>query len=224
MRQSGNLSHATRLPAGRLIIGIDEVGRGAWAGPVTAGAVMLPDGWALAGLRDSKLMTPLARSRANRAIRAAATAIGIGWVSAAEVDEHGLSWAVQQSGRRALEVALEMWSSPGAPQPAGVPPAQVLPFVVLDGSHNYLAGSEYESIAIVKADGLVPCVSAASVVAKVARDQYLELLDRSCPGYEFGRHKGYGTAVHQAALRQLGPSAHHRRSYALLRAITGDQS
>ena len=192
------------------IIGIDEVGRGAWAGPVVAAAVVLPAGFTHVGLRDSKRMTAAARARANRAIRAGAVGIGLGWVAPALVDEFGLSWAVRQSGLRALEALLGEWAGghflPGS-------------LVMLDGSHNYLAGSGYPSQALVRADDQVLAVSAAAVVAKVARDHYLAMLDRRHPGYAFANHKGYGTAAHQAALHKLGPCREHRRSYAPLRQL-----
>jgi ribonuclease HII len=117
---------------------------------------------------------------------------------------------VQQSGLRALEHLLAEWSGGHfAPDP----------IVILDGSHNYLVGSPYHSLAIVKADGSVPAVSAASVVAKVARDNYLERLGRRHPGYGLADHKGYGTAEHQASLRRLGITREHRRSYAPIRAL-----
>jgi ribonuclease HII len=186
---------AAHLRAGRTIIGIDEVGRGAWAGPVVAAAVVLPPRLRLAGVRDSKLLTPLARARLNRDIRARATAIGIGWVAAGEVDEHGLGWAVRQSGLRALSHL-------------GLTDA----IIILDGKHNYLAET-HESQAIVQADARVVPVAAASVVAKVARDRYMATLARRAPDYGFELHKGYGTAVHRAALQRLGPSAHHRRTW-----------
>ncbi|MDB5178769.1 MAG: Ribonuclease [Patescibacteria group bacterium] len=188
--------------AGRTVIGIDEVGRGAWAGPVVAGAVILPPNLRLPGVRDSKLLSPAARERLSRDIRRQALAIGIGWVAPAEVDAHGLSWAVRESGLRAL---AGLGSSPDT-------------IVILDGRHNYLQDTAHESQAIVKADALIVPVAAASVVAKVARDRYMALLARRAPGYGFELHKGYGTRVHQAALATLGPSPHHRLSFAPLRA------
>ncbi|HEY6736524.1 MAG TPA: ribonuclease HII [Candidatus Saccharimonadia bacterium] len=199
-----------KLPAKRLLIGIDEVGRGAWAGPVVAAAVILPPRLRLPAVRDSKLMTPLARTRANREIRQRALAIGLGWVSAAELDAHGLSWAVRQSGLRALEALLTSWERRHFAYPG---------IVILDGLHDYLRDTPYDSLAIIKADNLVSCVAAASVVAKVARDNYLQMLERRHPGYGFAEHKGYGTPDHQAALRVLGPCAQHRQSFAPLTAF-----
>lgn len=183
------------LESGQVVVGIDEVGRGAWAGPVTAGAVILEPHLVIDGLRDSKLLTPLARRRLNRTLRAQAQAVGLGWVSATEVDEQGLSWAVRESGLRAL-TALD----------------RSFDIVILDGKFNYLTGY-HPSITLVKADSLVTPVAAASVVAKVARDHYLERLARRYPDYGFASHKGYGTRAHAAAIAQLGCSPHHRRSW-----------
>jgi ribonuclease HII len=187
------------VAAGQVVAGVDEVGRGAWAGPVVAGAVILPPGVTLEGLNDSKLLTPLARRRLDREVRAAAVAVGLGWVSAAEVDLRGLSWAVQMSGLRAL-AGLEM----------------EFDLVMLDGKHNYLA-DHHPARTLVKADQLVVPVAAASVVAKVARDRYLERLAGRYPGYGFERHKGYGTRAHAAALAELGACEEHRRSWGPLK-------
>lgn len=182
---------------GRTIIGIDEVGRGAWAGPVVAAAVILPDRLQIPGLNDSKKLTPRSRLTLDRLIRQCAKGIGIGWVSPALLDEHGLTWAVRQSGLLALSDLL-----PGTRHYQ----------VILDGSHNYLK-KDHPSVAIVEADCLVTSVAAASVVAKVARDRYMTALSRRWVGYRLEKHKGYGTADHRAALARLGPSPCHRLSY-----------
>jgi ribonuclease HII len=183
------------LDAGQIIVGIDEVGRGAWAGPVVAGAVILPSRSQIEGLNDSKLVTPKRRLELDRVIRRQAVAVGLGWVSAAEIDAEGLSWAVQQSGLRAL-AALEA----------------TFDLVILDGKHNYLAG-HHPSITLIKADQLVVPVAAGSVVAKVARDRYMAGLARRHPGYGLEQHKGYGTKAHAAALASLGPTSIHRRTW-----------
>jgi ribonuclease HII len=191
----------TVINADQVLIGIDEVGRGAWAGPVVAGAVMAPAQHVFIGVRDSKRLTGLARRRGNRLIRATAAGIGIGWVSAAEIDAYGLGWAIHQSGLRALQSLLESLTTPPI----------VMPLIILDGSHNYLASSHH-SQAIVRADDTVPTVSAASVIAKVARDAYITSLARRYSHYGFDRHKGYGTPDHARALHQHGPSPVHRLS------------
>jgi ribonuclease HII len=177
------------------VVGIDEVGRGAWAGPIVAAAVMLPYGSIIEGINDSKVLSAKRRIELDRAIRRYALGIGIGWVSAAEVDRMGLSAAVIESGKRAL-AGLE----------------RDFDLVLLDGSQNYLDGI-HPSAALVKGDALLPPVAAGSIVAKVARDRYMAGLDMHDARYQFGLHKGYGTAVHSDALAQYGISRHHRLSY-----------
>jgi ribonuclease HII len=147
-------------------------------------------------------LTPLSRRRLDREIRRQALAVGLGWVSAAEVDREGLSWAVKQSGLRAL-AALD----------------RAFELVILDGNHNYLA-AEHPSMTLVKADQLVTPVAAGSVVAKVARDRYMEGLARRYPGYGLEQHKGYGTRIHAEAVALLGTCDVHRRSWSRLREVT----
>lgn len=183
-----------------LVVGIDEVGRGAWAGPVTAAAVILPYGLQLSGLDDSKRLTPRRRAALDREIRRLALAVGIGWASPVEVDRYGLSWAVRESSIRAL---------------ASIPTGGQ---IILDGRHNFLATS-HGSVAYIGADAMITPVAAASVVAKVARDRYLEVLERRFPGYGLAAHKGYGTAQHRQALHNHGASEVHRRSYRPLREL-----
>ena len=183
---------------GRTIVGIDEVGRGAWAGPVTAAAVILPPRMRVPGLADSKLLSPAAREKLNVVIRRKALAVGIGWVSSEELDANGLTWAVRQSGLRAL---------------ANMNLTEADYIVILDGKHNYLRDT-HQSQAIVKADGTIMPVAAASVIAKVARDRYMVSVSKRTKDYGFESHKGYGTAFHQAALASLGLSSIHRRSFA----------
>lgn len=187
---------------GDQICGIDEVGRGAWAGPVVAAAVILPFGVQLDGLRDSKLMTPASRLRLDRAVRRTALAVGIGWVDAREVDAEGLSWAVRRSGERALAAMDADFD-----------------LVILDGNWNYLA-HEPRARVVIKGDALVTPVAAASVIAKVARDRYMWMADAAYPGYGHAAHKGYGTANHRRALSDLGATPFHRMSYAPLRALS----
>lgn len=183
-----------------MIVGIDEVGRGAWAGPVTAAAVILPYGLQLPGLDDSKRLTPRRRAVLDRSIRRLATAVGVGWVTAAEVDGFGLSWAVRTSSLRALEALPDFGQ------------------IILDGRHNFLAAS-HGSVAYVGADAMITPVAAASVVAKVARDRYLEALEHRFPGYGLSAHKGYGTSQHRRALVELGSTVVHRHSYRPLREL-----
>ena len=129
-------------------------------------------------------------------VRVDPDAIGIGWVAAREVDEQGLTWAVRHSGLRAL-AAL----------------GTAFDLVLLDGKHNYLRDTPHTAIATIKADQKMVPVAAASVIAKVARDNYLSRLGRHYHQYGFASHKGYGTAEHQRALQQYGLTPHHRRSF-----------
>lgn len=188
------------VPSSIICAGIDEVGRGAWAGPVVAAAVILPYGLAFDGLGDSKRVPQAARLRLDREIRRHATTIGIGWVGPAEIDAYGLSWAVRQSGLRAL-AALSGHADA----------------ILLDGKHNYLADDPRSSVTI-HGDALIVPIAAASIIAKVARDTYMEALGRVMPAFRFGAHKGYGTALHRQALERYGATIYHRMSYKPLRA------
>jgi ribonuclease HII len=184
------------------VAGVDEVGRGCLAGPLTVAAVVLPHSCKLNGVRDSKLLTPQQRWRVAAEIKAAATAIGIGWASSREIDQLGLTLAQRRAGERALDQIM-------LPEAA----------LILDGKHNYLGG-EIAVTTIVRADQSCLVVAAASVIAKVARDRYLELLHTCLPDYGFSRHKGYGSREHLEALQRLGPTPYHRHSYQPLRMLT----
>ena len=185
------------------IVGIDEVGRGSWAGPVVAGAVILPERFDLPGLRDSKRVPRKHRERLTLAIKQQARAAALGWVSSREVDRYGLAWAVRQSGLRALQTLSEAFDH-----------------VVLDGKYNYFLQEEFSSEVVIGGDDLVPAVSAAAILAKVARDRYMAYLDRQYPEYGFARHVGYGTAEHRQALHKYGVTAIHRRSYKPIQQAT----
>lgn len=183
----------------RLTVGIDEVGRGCWAGPVVAGAVIL--GNPIAGLADSKLLSKKQRERLSADIQAQAIAIGLGWVSPAEIDEIGLTAAVGLAMRRALEPITIDYDE-----------------IIIDGNFNFLP-HEPKVKTIIKADNSVPAVSAASIAAKVARDNYMAEIAGSYPDYGFERHVGYGTALHLAKLKLHGISDLHRRSFKPIRAL-----
>jgi ribonuclease HII len=185
------------LRAGGLgpVAGADEAGRGACAGPLVAGAVILPPTARLSGLNDSKLMTAKARDRVFDEIREIALAWSVTAVSAAEVDRIGLQKANYAALRRAVEhLAL----TPGV--------------VLYDGFP--VPGTRRPSRAVVKGDRLVACISAASVLAKVTRDRIMGETGLRFPGYGFEAHKGYATPAHQAALDLRGPCPQHRMSYA----------
>lgn len=174
-------------------MGIDEVGRGCWAGPLVAGAVLLQG--EVSGLKDSKKLSKAQREKLALAIAESGSHIGLGWVTPAEVDELGLTQAV----RVAMERALAQIAAP-------------YDEVVIDGNLNFLAHLP-KTKAVIKADDTVSAVSAASIVAKVARDNHMIELAKQYPGYGFETHVGYGTAQHSAALKRLSVSAVHRRSY-----------
>jgi len=176
------------------VAGADEAGRGACAGPLVAGAVILPPDLRLDGLNDSKLMTAAARERAYaRIVSDAAWAVAV--VPAADVDRIG----VQEANYTAMRQAV-----------AALPAVPGL--VLFDGFP--VPGVAVRSQAVVKGDRLAACIAAASVIAKVTRDRIMVELDGVHPGYGFAAHKGYCTPTHQAALDEHGPCPEHRFSYA----------
>jgi ribonuclease HII len=182
-----------------LTAGVDEAGRGPLAGPVVAAAVILDAGRPVAGIADSKVLSPARRAELAGEIRATCVAYGLGWADAAEIDSINILQATMLAMRRAL-VALHCL------------PAHV----IVDGDRcPDLGGLRLDcSIeAVVKGDAKVLCVGAASILAKVARDDFMRELDDRYPGYGLAGHKGYPTAAHIAALRRLGPSPVHRRSF-----------
>ena len=189
------------------ILGIDEVGRGPWAGPLVIGAVILPRNeddsfpeW-VEPLTDSKKLTEKKREAYSEVILENALATGLGWVSSDEIDELGLSEALRLATRRAVEEIR----------------ARKVPFteIVIDGTVNFLAGTSLEKYVtnLKKADLLIKEVSAASIIAKVARDNYMKQLAEAYPEYGFEKHVGYGTAIHKAALDKFGPCPEHRFSF-----------
>lgn len=188
-----------KYPEVMITVGIDEVGRGCWAGPLVAGAVVL--GEPVNGLKDSKKLTKKQREALSQIIYERAVAVGLGWVEPADIDNWGISTAVKVAMERALASVQ-------------------IPFdeVIIDGNINYLP-AEPRARAVIKADDSVPAVSAASIVAKVARDNFMATLSERYSMYEFDKHVGYGTAVHLAALKRYGVCDLHRRSFKPVRAI-----
>lgn len=182
-----------------MIVGIDEVGRGPWAGPLVVGAVVL--GCEIGGLTDSKKLTKKRREALNAEIMDKAASVGLGWVSASEIDEWGLSRALTEATKRALLRITVPYHE-----------------IIIDGTVNFLAetGKGRYVTTMKKADLLIPSVSAASIVAKVARDSFMAQQDDVFPGYNFKSHVGYGTAAHRAALEKLGACQLHRMSFAPL--------
>lgn len=187
------------------VAGLDEAGRGAWAGPVCAAAVVLPLAspdldTVLAEVRDSKQLRPARREALLGLIHSVAEAIGVGWATPAEVDSLGVLPATRLAFARAV-----------AALPARVD-ALLLDYV-------RLPDLPLPQRALAKADACCLSVAAASIVAKVERDRLLIALDRVFPGYGFAHHKGYGTAAHWEALQRLGPSPIHRMSWEPLRRL-----
>jgi ribonuclease HII len=184
----------------RAVAGLDEAGRGALAGPVVAAAVVLPDDAAralaaLAGVRDSKQLDREARARLLPEIVATAAGVGIGAVDPTLIDALGIARAGDLAMLRALS-ALPCAAD----------------FLLVDGFHLRL--SHLPQRAVVRGDQSVLSIAAASIVAKVHRDAWMVRLGFEVPGYDFDRHKGYGTAAHLRALRERGATVHHRLSWA----------
>lgn len=191
--------------ARRLVAGVDEVGRGPLAGPVVAAAVILDPARPIAGLRDSKKLTPAARLVLAREIRRHALGFALAAAGEREVDEINVLEASLVAMRRAVEGLV-----------------LVPDHVIVDGDRlPSFAGSEsrYSVEARVKGDETVPSVSAASILAKVCRDRLMRRFDRHWPGYGFASNKGYPTRVHLEGLERLGPCPIHRLSFAPVRAL-----
>ena len=183
-----------------MILGIDEVGRGPWAGPLVVGAVVLGDA-EIEGLTDSKKLTKKKRDALDILIREKASGYGLGWVEAGEIDEIGLGPALRLATMRAVEQVKVPYHE-----------------IIIDGTINFLSETSKGKYVttLAKADLLIQSVSAASIIAKVARDNYMALQDDIYPGYGFARHVGYGTLVHRNAIEKLGVTPLHRLSFAPL--------
>ena len=192
-------------------VGIDEVGRGCWAGPLVAGAVILPPNFHLEDgpldgglqLRDSKKLSKSQREKLAKIVHAEAIAVGLGWVWPEAIDSGGITAAVKSAMQQALAAITGDYDE-----------------IIVDGNINYFV-DDPRSRAVIKADDLFPSVSAASIVAKVARDNYMAEIAEQYPGYGFEQHVGYGTALHIASLNDLGVTDIHRKSYKPIRAILG---
>ena len=184
------------------VAGIDEAGRGALAGPVTASAVILPQKEGLSellkGVRDSKQMTPSEREIARDQIFEYAECWGVGFATSDEIDQLGIVPATRLAAWRAVECL-------------SLPPAHLL----LD--YLFLPEVSIPQTALIKGDCRSLSIAAASVLAKTSRDALMRGLDQTYPGYGFATHKGYGTRAHREALQRLGPSPIHRLSFTLLK-------
>lgn len=200
-----DLSREAALAEGGFVrvAGVDEVGRGAWAGPLVAAAVVLPECRllapdALAGVRDSKLLTPEQRDAALEMVLATALDVGVGWVNADEIDLLGLTAANELAMCRAVRTL----------QPT---PDHLLVDAVR------LRSLDVPQRQVIRGDRVCLSIAAASVVAKVFRDRWLADLCRAFPDYGFSSHRGYGVPVHQQAIATHGTLAIHRHSYAPLK-------
>ena len=182
-------------------IGVDEAGRGPWAGPVVVAAVRLDPTRPLDGLNDSKALSGKRREALFPLIQEQALAFSIQYVTAQEIDQSDILRATFEGMRRATRA---VW----------VPGFRAR----IDGN---LVPPEFpcEAEAVVKGDAKVAAIAAASILAKVARDRYMSDLEKQWPGYGFAQHKGYGTALHQAALLELGPCVEHRASFKPIRKL-----
>jgi ribonuclease HII len=192
------------------IMGFDEAGRGTWAGPVVAGAVCLPPdrkdlSKLLKGVRDSKQMTPRQRTQLVERIKEIALAWGIGSASSAEIDDLGIVPATWLAMKRALKQS------------------KYEPDCLLMDSLVWPEMKHIPQISIIKGDTLSLSIAAASVLAKVWRDELMQQLDEQYPQYGFGKHKGYGTAAHMTALKQHGPCPLHRMTFAPIRELLGEE-
>ena len=185
----------------RRVVGIDEVGRGAWAGPVTVAAVVLDPDDLPAGARDSKRLSPARRESVAERVHATAI-VGLGHADNREIDALGLAQALREAARRAFTAAM---TTPGAPSDA---------LVLVDGPHDLLRIDGLEVTTVVRGDAASVSIAAASVVAKVDRDRRMGDVDPEHPAYGFARNRGYASPEHAHALELLGPCALHRRSFA----------
>jgi ribonuclease HII len=189
------------------VCGVDEAGRGPWAGPVSAGAVILDPRDVPEGLNDSKKLTHQERQRLELVIQERALAWGVGFASVEEIDTLNILKATGLAMHRAV-MALRVQAV----------------FALVDGNYAFKLPCPVKTV--VKGDALSCSIAAASILAKVARDRLMVEMDAAYPGYGFAAHKGYHAPVHVEALRRLGPCAIHRVSWAPIRLVLagGDPS
>ena len=201
MTKNPDLTYETNLwPCYQYIAGLDEAGRGALAGPVAVGAVILPNDPALlssklAGARDSKQMTPAERARLAIQIKAVSLNWSIGFATAAEIDRQGIVHATRLAAIRALNQFT------------------LSPQYLLTDFRLELPQLEISQTSLVKGDACCLSIACASILAKTERDALMLDLDQRHPGYQLGKHKGYGTQTHRSALKRLGFSEIHRKTF-----------
>jgi ribonuclease HII len=187
------------------VCGVDEAGRGPWAGPVSAAAVILNPDDLPEGIDDSKALTEKRRFELEPRIKASAIAWGVGFASVEEIEELNILHATGLAMCRAIE-ALNGKNGPVQPKAA-----------LVDGNYRFKLPCDVKTV--VGGDGLSLSIAAASILAKTARDRLMIDLDAQYPGYGFASHKGYNAPIHQAALKAMGPCPAHRPSWAPIRAL-----
>ena len=188
------------------ICGVDEAGRGPLVGSVVAGAVVLDPNQPIIGLRDSKKLSPARREKLYAEIMQKARAWGVGQASPGEIDTLNILQATMLAMRRAIEALSER---------LGEWPSKAL----IDGNRCPILPIASE--AIIKGDAKEPAISAASIIAKVTRDQQMQVLHTQYPQYGFNQHMGYPTEAHMQALKQYGPCEEHRRTFSPVRDLIG---
>lgn len=176
-----------------MLVGIDEVGRGCVAGPLCMSAVSLSSD--ISGLKDSKKLTPRQREKFNLAIRQNNDYLKIVSISNEHIDKYGLSWALRECAKQLVE---------GLPKSAQI---------IIDGNIDFIRELKLNSKAVIKADDKYPCVSAASIVAKVYRDKYMVDQSDQYPQYHFDKNKGYLSSEHLEAIKVHGLTKLHRKSF-----------
>lgn len=186
-------------------IGVDEVGRGPWAGPLVAAVVCLPSHIDTGGIVDSKQLTSRKRSSCYRYLQQFASAVGIGWVSAECIDQHGLTYSTSSAMYAA-------WLQ--------LPGHYREHTVLVDGDTEYLADRVPASQCIPRGDQNEPAIAAASIVAKTIRDQFMRVYASVFPEYGFDAHVGYGTKQHKEALQRYGACSLHRYSFAPVKKVS----
>lgn len=200
MRPLPDLTLEQEWAAHGLVCGVDEAGRGPWAGPVSAAAVILDANHLPEGLADSKVLSEAARHDAEADIKARALCWAVAFATVEEIDRLNILRATELAMRRAVQAL-----------------APCAAMALIDGNHALDVGCR--SVAVIKGDAKSASIAAASILAKTARDRLMHELDAEHPGYGFARHKGYGVPLHRQALGRLGPCAQHRRSFAPIRAF-----
>jgi ribonuclease HII len=206
-----NLERELFASGAKYVLGIDEVGRGAIAGPVAVGIAVieinkLSEPWP-AKLRDSKLLSEKVREELFEPTGAWANQWAVGMASAQEIDANGIVWCLEAAAKRAVDQLVLNFDEVHA---------------ILDGSHNWLSRAPFKVKVQTKADRDCASVAAASVLAKVTRDRLMIELDKTIPGFGLNGHKGYASAGHIAAIRNLGPTSEHRHTW--LTRILADEN